>query len=309
MSEENKKEVENIKPEEAVIASEASQSSETKAEAVVIASSDATLATGSASQSNAEEIKAEETVIASEEKQSPKAEPEAREIKTDGTPMKPSAKADAKPEARSEDTRGQQGPGGRPGQGGGRGPGAPRGKGGGGQGGGSHKKRSRHEEPPSEFIEKVVQVRRVTKVVKGGKKLSFRTTVIIGNEKGKVGVGVGKAAEVLIAIKKAIADARKSLVDISTVAGTNTISHTVRGIAGGSNVLLKPAAEGTGIIAGGTARIVLELAGVGDILAKSQGSKSPLNVARATVNALGQLRSFQEVAELRGISKKKMLFA
>lgn len=174
---------------------------------------------------------------------------------------------------------------------------------------GPHKKRTRHEEPASEFIEKVVQVRRVTKVVKGGKKLSFRTTVIIGNEKGKVGVGVGKAAEVLIAIKKAITDARKSLVDVSTVSGTNTISHAVRGIAGGSNVLLKPAAEGTGIIAGGTARIVLELAGVGDILAKSQGSKSPLNVARATVNALQQLRTFQEVADLRGISKKKMLFA
>jgi small subunit ribosomal protein S5 len=174
---------------------------------------------------------------------------------------------------------------------------------------GPHKKRARNEEQASEYIEKVVQVRRVTKVVKGGKKLSFRTTVIIGNEKGKVGVGVGKAAEVLIAIKKAITDARKSLVDVSTVSGTNTISHAVRGIAGGSNVLLKPAAEGTGIIAGGTARIVLELAGVGDILAKSQGSKSPLNVARATVNALQQLRTFQEVADLRGISKKKMLFA
>lgn len=250
MSEENKKEIENAKPEEAKVETEA------KTE-------------------------------------------EPREVKTDGTPMKPSAKADAnnKPEAKSADNADKKG---------GRGPGGPRGKGG---PGGSHKKRTRHEEPPSEFIEKVVQVRRVTKVVKGGKKLSFRTTVIIGNEKGKVGVGVGKAAEVLTAIKKAIADARKSLVDISTVAGTNTISHSVRGIAGGSNVLLKPAAEGTGIIAGGTARIVLELAGVGDILAKSQGSKSPLNVARATVDALGQLRSFQEVAELRGISKKKMLFA
>ena len=173
------------------------------------------------------------------------------------------------------------------------------------------KRRSRadQEQQQSEYIEKVVQVRRVTKVCKGGKKLSFRTTVIIGNEKGKVGVGVGKAAEVLVAIKKAIADARKKVVDISTVPNTNTISHTVQGISGGSKVMLKPAADGTGIIAGGTARIVLELAGVGDILSKSQGSKSPLNVARATVNALGQLRSFQEVAQLRGISVKKMLFA
>ncbi len=172
------------------------------------------------------------------------------------------------------------------------------------------KRRSRTEstEQASEYTEKVVQVRRVTKVVKGGKKLSFRTTVIIGNEKGKVGVGVGKAAEVLVAIKKAISDARKNVVDIETVANTNTISHSVLGESGGSKVLLKPAADGTGIIAGGTARIVLELAGVGDILAKSKGSKSPLNVARATVDALQQLRSFQEVASARGISVKQMLF-
>jgi small subunit ribosomal protein S5 len=178
-------------------------------------------------------------------------------------------------------------------------------------GGGPGKRRNRSEpaEQGSDFIEKVVQVRRVTKVVKGGKKLSFRTTVIIGNEKGKVGVGVGKAAEVLIAIKKAISDARKNIVDVSTVAGTNTISHSVVGESGGSKVLLRPAADGTGIIAGGTARIVLELAGVGDILAKSKGSKSPLNVARATVEGLKSVRSFKDVANLRGISVKKMLFA
>lgn len=185
-------------------------------------------------------------------------------------------------------------------------------KGGGGPGGKkkSSRRKSRAEaEEGSEFIEKVVQVRRVTKVVKGGKKLSFRTTVIIGNEKGKVGVGVGKASEVLIAIKKAISDARKNLVDIETVANTNTISHAVIGKSGGGRVLLKPAAEGTGIIAGGTARIVLELAGVGDILSKSLGSKSPLNVARATVNALRSLRKFQEVAGARSMSLKKMLFS
>jgi len=185
-----------------------------------------------------------------------------------------------------------------------------------GGGGGAHhkkggkKRRSRTEQAEvSEYTEKVVQVRRVTKVVKGGKKLSFRTTVIIGNEKGKVGVGVGKAAEVLVAIKKAISDARKKVVEIETVSGTNTVSHSVIGISGGAKVLLRPAGDGTGIIAGGTARIVLELAGVGDILAKSQGSKSPLNVARATVDALKKVRSFKSVAELRGISVKKMLFA
>jgi small subunit ribosomal protein S5 len=166
-------------------------------------------------------------------------------------------------------------------------------------------RRKRTEAETSEYTEKVVQVRRVTKVVKGGKKLSFRVAVVIGNEKGKVGVGVGKAAEVLIAIKKAVTDAKKNLVDISTV-GT-TISHTVIGSSGGSKIMLKPAAEGTGVIAGGTARIVLELGGVGDVLSKSQGSKSPLNVARATVNSLLSLRSFQEVASSRGLTVSQML--
>jgi len=174
----------------------------------------------------------------------------------------------------------------------------------------NNKRRTRGDaEQPSEFTEKVVQVRRVTKVVKGGKKLSFRTTVIIGNEKGKVGVGVGKASEVMIAIKKGISDARKNLIDVETVANTNTVSHAVIGKSSGAKVLLKPAADGTGIIAGGTARIVLELAGVGDILSKSQGSKSPLNVARATVEALRQMKNFQEVASTRGMSVRKMLFA
>lgn len=158
----------------------------------------------------------------------------------------------------------------------------------------------------SEFTEKVVQVRRVTKVVKGGKKLSFRVVVIIGNEKGKVGVGVGKASEVLSAIKKAISDARKNLVEVPMV--KTTISHTVTGIEAGAEILLRPAADGTGIIAGGAARIVLELSGIGDILAKSKGSKSPLNVARATVSALMSLRSFQEVATTRGLSLKQMLY-
>ncbi len=179
---------------------------------------------------------------------------------------------------------------------------------GGGHGGKRRRRgeeRSSRTEEASEFTEKVVQVRRVTKVVKGGKKMSFRAAVVIGNEKGKVAVGVGKAAEVLIAIKKAISDARKQVVEITTV--STTISHSVYGRAGGSKILLKPAAEGTGIIAGGTARIVLELAGVGDILAKSQGSKSPINVARATLKALQSLRTFQEVAQDRGLSVKEML--
>jgi len=242
-----------------------------------------------------ENIKPEENIAA--EANAPEAKSEEAKAPKPYVEKAPS-KPEAKDDSNAEGGRGQRrGPGGKKGA-----PGA------GGSHGGKRRSRAEQQEQPSEYIEKVVQVRRVTKVCKGGKKLSFRTTVIIGNEKGKVGVGVGKAAEVLIAIKKAIADARKQLVDISTVPNTNTISHTVTGVAGGSNVMLKPAADGTGIIAGGTARIVLELAGVGDILSKSKGSKSPLNVARATVNALKQLRSFQEVASLRGISVKKMLF-
>jgi small subunit ribosomal protein S5 len=157
------------------------------------------------------------------------------------------------------------------------------------EGSGGPRRQKRTEVTESEYTEKVVQVRRVTKVVKGGKKLSFRVVVIIGNEKGKVGVGVGKASEVLNAIKKALVDARKNLVDVPMVG--STISHRVHGFAGGSEVMLKPASDGTGIIAGGTARIVLELSGLGDILSKSMGSKSPLNVARATINAIQSIRS------------------
>jgi small subunit ribosomal protein S5 len=175
------------------------------------------------------------------------------------------------------------------------------------EGPGGPRRQKRTEVTESEYTEKVVQVRRVTKVVKGGKKLSFRVVVIIGNEKGKVGVGVGKASEVLNAIKKALADARKNLVDVPMVG--STISHRVQGRAGGSEVMLKPASDGTGIIAGGTARIVLELSGLGDILSKSMGSKSPLNVARATINAIQSIRSFREVAKMRDLTVKQMLFA
>jgi small subunit ribosomal protein S5 len=167
-------------------------------------------------------------------------------------------------------------------------------------------KRSDQAEP-SEYTEKVVQVRRVTKVVKGGKKLSFRVVVIIGNEKNKVGVGVGKASEVLGAIRKAVSDAKKNVIEVPLV-GT-TISHKIFGEAGGAKIMLKPAADGTGIIAGGTPRIVLELAGVGDILAKSQGSNSPLNAARATIQAIESLRSFEEVAKVRGLTVQEMLHA
>jgi len=156
----------------------------------------------------------------------------------------------------------------------------------------------------SEWEEKIIQVRRVTKVVKGGKKLSFRAVVAVGNGKGQVGIGVGKAAEVISAIQKGVVDARKSMIKVQLV-GT-TIPHQIVGKRGSSRILLRPAAKGTGVIAGGAARAILELAGVGDVLSKSLGSRAPLNVARATIDGLDSLRPFEEAARLRGINIKQM---
>jgi small subunit ribosomal protein S5 len=157
----------------------------------------------------------------------------------------------------------------------------------------------------TDWEEKIIQVRRVTKVVKGGKKLSFRAVVVVGNSKGQVGVGVGKAAEVVGAIQKGVVDAKKHLINVPLVA--TTIPHQIVGQQGSSRVMLKPASRGTGIIAGGATRAILELAGVGDVLAKNLGSRTPLNVARATINGLNRLRTFEEAARLRGISLRQML--
>ena len=171
---------------------------------------------------------------------------------------------------------------------------------------GQRKRKIETVEPTeSEWKEQVVQIRRVTKVVKGGKKLSFRAIVIVGNKKGQVGMGVAKAAEVIIAIQKAVADARKNLVNVPIF--RTTIPHTITGTSGAGSVILRPASAGTGVIAGGAVRAVLELAGIENILAKSLGSKSPLNAANATLNALKDLRSFNDVAKSRGISLTKML--
>jgi small subunit ribosomal protein S5 len=186
-----------------------------------------------------------------------------------------------------------------------------RGAGRGGPGGGGPNRRPNPAEDggrqrvESEWEEKIIQVRRVTKVVKGGKKLSFRAVVAIGNGKGQVGLGIGKAAEVLNAIQKGVGDARKNLVKVP-LNGT-TIPHQNMGKQGSSRILLKPAAKGTGVIAGGAARAILELAGVGDVLSKSLGSRAPLNVARATMNGLSTLRTFEQAARLRGISLKQLL--
>lgn len=157
----------------------------------------------------------------------------------------------------------------------------------------------------SDWEEKIIQVRRVTKVVKGGKKLSFRAVVAVGNGKGQVGVGVGKAAEVVGAIQKGVVDAKKSLVTVPMVG--STIPHQITGAQGSSRVLMRPATKGTGIIAGGAVRAVLELAGVGDVLAKCLGSRSPLNVARGTIDGLERLRTLEECSRLRGLSIRQML--
>ncbi len=164
---------------------------------------------------------------------------------------------------------------------------------------------TKEEAPQSEWKEHVIQISRVTKVVKGGKKLSFRAIVIVGNKNGQVGVGCSKAAEVITAIQKAVADGRKNLIDVRLF--QTTIPHPITGRSGAGSVMLRPAAQGTGVIAGGAVRAVLELAGIENILSKSLGSKSPLNAANATIDALKSLRNFKEVAEKRGISLKNML--
>lgn len=153
--------------------------------------------------------------------------------------------------------------------------------------------------------EKVVNIGRVTKVVKGGRNFRFSALVVIGDENGYVGVGSGKAAEVPDAIRKGIEDAKKNLMRVPLV-GT-TIPHETIGVYGAGQVLLKPAAEGTGVIAGGPVRAVLELAGVRDIRTKSLGSSNPTNMVRATIEGLSQLHTAEEIARLRGKSMEEIL--
>ena len=147
-------------------------------------------------------------------------------------------------------------------------------------------------DPNSEFTEKVINVSRVAKVVKGGRRFSFSALVVLGDGKGRLGVGLGKASEVPEAIRKGTEQARKKICTIS-LAGT-TVPHVVTGHYGAGKVLLRPASEGTGVIAGGVVRAVLEAAGVHDILSKSIGSKNPHNVVRATLDGLSQLRTKEE---------------
>ena len=164
---------------------------------------------------------------------------------------------------------------------------------------------ARFEREPSEFVEKLVSLNRVSKTVKGGRVMKFAALMVVGDEKGRVGFGTGKAAEVPEAIRKGIEDAKKNMINVS-MSGT-TIPHEVIGEFGAGRVLMKPAAEGTGIIAGGPVRAVMEAAGIKDIRSKCLRSNNPNNVVNATFEGLKALRTPEEVARTRGKSVEDIL--
>ena len=163
----------------------------------------------------------------------------------------------------------------------------------------------RFEKEPSEFKERLVAINRVAKVVKGGKNFRFTALMVVGNENGKVGVGLGKAAEIPEAVRKGIEDAKRHMIEVPIV-GT-TIPHQVEGKFGKGHVRMLPAEEGTGVIAGGPARAVLEMVGIRDIRTKSYGSNNPSNCVKATLDGLSQLRTVEQIAALRGKSVDEIL--
>ena len=166
-------------------------------------------------------------------------------------------------------------------------------------------RRDQAPQEPKQFEELVINIDRVSRVVKGGRRMRFAAIVIVGDRKGHVGFGTGKAQEVPEAIRKAVESAKKNLIEVPVV-GT-TIPHDVIGTFCGGRILMKPAVEGSGVAAGGTVRAVLELAGVNDITTKSLGSSTPINVVRAVVDGLKQLKRAEEVAALRGKSVEELI--
>lgn len=176
--------------------------------------------------------------------------------------------------------------------------------GGGGRNRRDNNRRGRNDQQESDLREKMVALNRVSKVTKGGRTFTFAAIVVVGDGKGKVGHGMGKARDISQAIQKATDTARKSMIKVPLHNGT--IPHEQLGKYGAGKVLLKPASEGTGVIAGGAMRAVLDIAGVNNVLAKSQGSSNPHNVIKATIDALKKLRSPMEIAKQRGISMEKL---
>ncbi len=166
------------------------------------------------------------------------------------------------------------------------------------------KRQERSNNAESDIKEKLVSLNRVTKVNKGGRTFSFSAIAVVGDGKGKVGHGLGKARDVSESISKAVDDAKKNMISVPLLHGT--IPHEQKGKYGAGKVLIKPAADGTGVIAGGAMRAVLEIAGIHNVLAKSQGSSNPHNVVKATIDALSKLRSAQTVAKQRGVSLRKV---
>lgn len=171
-----------------------------------------------------------------------------------------------------------------------------------------NRNRNRKQEKDKEkdkFEDRVVSINRVSKVVKGGRNIRFTALAVVGDKEGTIGFGTGKSLEIPDAINKAIQMARKNLVKINVVEGT--LPHEVTGVAGAGKVFLKPAPEGTGVIAGGPVRVICELAGIENVLSKNLGSKTPINIVRATFEGLESLTTKEEVARLRGIPVEKLV--